>query len=739
MIDLRRCFSLLTPFVFLIFLNACQTKEKRTNPKEETSFFTDKAIKEEPKLENRMSEAPTDHLKTYADIPIPFQPWSPDLLELSQKTQKPIFAYVSSANSPASRHVADILFKKSSLAEEFSKKFICSVVSIEQAPEMALLAFHLSGEIKQSVNFPMLLWLTHEGNPIAWLPLNSLQEAKRITNITQDSIALVQDIWENSSLYAIKNSRRDNVARTKRLNFFWEQADEKPAMTRQSAFVKYSREYISLYNPLDKNFDSAGALLPSRTVSFVSLIAQHPALSEEVQNDARTALAGLLGILTSSAMHDPVDGGYFTLSRGDDWSLPLFTKDLSSQSEYGIALFQAAEALTMPEAMQNAIELLEAIEKNMLTKPARQVISTKAENKDAGLFIWSLTKLKKVLTPEEYQLARQLFHLKKLGNIKLESDINRSFLRLNSLPFQDAHNAPVLNDPDKMALYQNILAKLRNLRLEKADEFFSETSIPASSLASLVRLYTEAFRVTNDAQYLTKALKYADILLENYLPKNEMPLRFPDSAVLFRGLDYARCILAFNDLYQLTLDSKWLNTSNRLANEALKNLRLADGRIAEASEESQVMNVSVSDTSMIFTDSSFALLESGLAQLSAITGDKDFQQTRDQIWSVLSRNLNRAYFIKADILQGCAYEDAPIVCVLHGPSDSPQYLALRKIFQNSLFAQTSILTTSADYTAVKLPEKQVVGLTILRDKKIIAEITDPAELDKKLREIIAAP
>ena len=79
--------------------------------------------------------------------------------------------------------------------------------------------------------------------------------------------------------------------------------------------------------------------------------------------------------------------------------------------------------------------------------------------------------------------------------------------------------------------------------------------------------YIDAYRATNNTNYLNVALRNADFLRTTMLQKDGRLLRnYKDGKTAINGFldDYALTIQAFTDLYQVTFDEQWMQQAAKL-------------------------------------------------------------------------------------------------------------------------------------------------------------------------------
>ena len=84
-----------------------------------------------------------------------------------------LLVYVSSTQQMEATNVFDAILRDPQTVREINDQFVPVLVDGDANREMGILAAMLCSEIKKPVSFPFMMWLTAEGNPVAWLPLDS--------------------------------------------------------------------------------------------------------------------------------------------------------------------------------------------------------------------------------------------------------------------------------------------------------------------------------------------------------------------------------------------------------------------------------------------------------------------------------------------------------------------------------------------------------------------------------------
>jgi hypothetical protein len=328
---MRAYFSIL-PLLYFFQLSSC-SDEKTTEKKDvEKNYFSDAEVPDSAiDFKNEMATGETDFLRSLSTHQIAWQKWNHEILKKAKDAQRPIFALLCSPLGSASRTVVDELNEDQDLRGIISSQAICTVIDSTVNPEMANLGYRLSAEEKKSAAFPMIIWLSHEGSPIASDPVGNIS-GRELKVVVSNLANVVEDLWTKSSRYTVENSRSENEKRQLRLEPNVEEL--KQPITRNELFQRETRQLSSLYSFGDKNLDFIGGLIPSSSIELLAIGSRSANLTGEVREQSREAAKAMTLELTSGGSQGSPDRFLFLRAenRRLDASLFFYRPSFPSQS-----------------------------------------------------------------------------------------------------------------------------------------------------------------------------------------------------------------------------------------------------------------------------------------------------------------------------------------------------------------------------------------------------------------------
>jgi uncharacterized protein YyaL (SSP411 family) len=703
---------------------------------------------------NQLGREPSDFLRSRSSDPIHWQPWSPALKEHARSEQKLIFALVGNARFPETTVLLDSLRKKPAVIEKLHEHYICSLVDPEVHPEIAIQVAMLSSEIRRRISFPAMMWLSHEGNPVAWLPLSS-GDVGDIDDVFGNSETMVSRIWRDSSLYVVQNSRRDNDSRKERQRPVLAEASELD--TLGSAVDGGLRRLSSLYDAGSASVDGGGGLVPGALWRLAGTAALSPRTDPKVAGRLTEMLEGNTDLLLRSAIRDPLDGGFFSARRSTGWEIPVFMKTVDTQSQMALGLARAGALLESPRHRDAAREVLEYASRNF-GGPGGDFGSYEAslsKTMEALAYLWPQEALREFLTPEEFAVASAAYGISAMGNIPPESDPRRDFFRKNSLAAKlsatEVAEELGLDVSEVKPLMEAVRKRLLAQREEvvgRGTAVFVESCRITATNARHAAAAAEFAAVSGDSAWLQRARQTLEYLETRHRDGGGRLLRLPAldnrRSIKARSEDYAALMDAHLAVYRLDLDPAHLDVVLRLCDDLLAGHVNAEGFITEAPATERLGVLHTFSNRMIYGDSSWGALVGPLTRLHQLTGSTEIGEVVDLILRaslapiVDSSPTND--LIHTDFLNNAQVRLADTVVFLAGEPDAPAFDALHAVLQNPKYwAVTVVHLAEALPSPVKRPGTaagEAPSAHVITGQGAPQTATNPADLERLVQEAL---
>ncbi|MEO5912932.1 MAG: DUF255 domain-containing protein [Luteolibacter sp.] len=559
---------------------------------------------------NGLGAFPGAVYRSQAGSPIHWQPWTRETMDRAKAAKRLVFAVIAMPQQPGFQSVLASLASDPALVGAINSTYVPVLVDGDAAREIGLLTADLCAEIKRPLQLPLFVWMTPDGDPVAWIPV-SKSSSSNVADLFNQSHSMVSRMWAEDSAYVVKNSGLDNAARRARIS----QRKNANVMSEQPAedVVRSIRQLASFYDPASRSFDEAGGLFPAGSLDLLATAAIQPGLPADTRLRCIDTTRELLVDLLPSAMFDPLDGGVFTSRRGTSWALPSFSRDCLTQGRVAIALMDAYRATGDQRALEKALGLITFSEKTYLTTEGLFSVGMSVETNPAS-WLWSVEDIEKELPPEDASWWIKATQMKGLGNLPSEVDPRREFFRCNSLGIGQSLTeiaSAQSQSPETFAprfdSARKILLKVRNARL---GPMVRDDCSHAAATFRMVSAYAAAFGVTGDDKFLKKAVDLLEKARAAFAegPKlREFSKDAPKSLGEGRAFIYGLALQAAIDVSAITSDDKWLVWSEDLATTAAE-LFTDSEFLKECPDDAKIIDLPVTDLVMLFDDSTAGMI-----------------------------------------------------------------------------------------------------------------------------------
>ncbi len=623
---------------------------------------------------NVLSSLPGAIYLSQANSPIRWQPWTRESVENARQANRLVLAVVAIPQQPGLQGVLTALAEDPERVAIINDRYVPVLIDGDASREIGLLTSDLSAEIKRSLQLPLFIWMSPDGNPVAWIPV-TVTGPKSVADLFDQSHQMVSRMWQDDFQYVVKNSMLDTSNRMARISAR-KNANVMSKVPGEDV-LRSLRQLTSFYDTYSRSFDEAGGLFPAGAIDLMSTAAIHPGLPAETRDICLKTVSLLLEDLLPSAMFDPLDGGLFAARRGSSWALPSFNRDCVSQARAAVALLNAYRATGEQRALDAALGVISFAEKSYATSEG--AFSTGlAEESDPAAWLWSIEEIEKELSPEDAAWWIKATGMKDIGNLPSEADPRREYFRSSSLGLKKSvpQIAAELSEPietfaPRFDQVRKTLLKTRNSRL---GPHFRDDSSHAGATFRMVSAYAAAFGATGDLQYREKATTLLNTA-RNLFSDGPKLVMFskpaPPSISAGRAFLYGLALQASLDVAAVTSDAKWLTWAEDLATTAAELFTTAEF-LRECPAEAEIIDLPITDLMMLFDDSTAGLVSFAECRLSV--AERPLVASFSDLATPLPTFAAKRPILHTDLLQATLARENKVVLV--SGTDLPPELKL---------------------------------------------------------------
>jgi uncharacterized protein len=528
----------LISFTFLIIILSC---ESQTKPNMSKHTFTNSLITET-----------SPYLLQHAHNPVNWYAWHKEALKLAKEENKLIIISIGYAACHWCHVMEHESFEDTAVAKIMNDNFISIKVDREERPDIDQVYMSAVQLMTGSGGWPLNVVALPDGRPVwggtffrkkDWI--NALTQLAKLYKEDPEKAIKYADNLTNgvkkSGLVPLNTSKKE---------FTQTELEKAVKKWKQNLDYKMGGRKGAPKFPIPNNFD----------------FLMHYAFQNsdtKLTNYVNTSLTKM----AYGGIYDQIGGGFARYATDAKWHVPHFEKMLYDNGQM-MGLYAKAYAATKNILYKNVVyQTADFLEHELLDKTGAFYSSLDADSKDANghleegaYYVWTKSELK-TLIGNDFNLFSDYYNVNDFG--KWEKD-NYVLIRDESdIAFAKKHKLTVAELEKKVEKWHKTLLTFREKRAKPRLDDKSLTSWNALTLKG----YIDAYKVFNDKRFLDIALKNAHFISTKMLkPNGSLYRNYKNNKSNLEAylIDYASVSEAFIELYQVTLNQKWLTQAKQL-------------------------------------------------------------------------------------------------------------------------------------------------------------------------------
>jgi len=520
---------------------------------------TQKQTTMDHKYTNDLINETSPYLLQHAHNPVNWKAWSPTTLEEAKKENKLLLISVGYSACHWCHVMEHESFEDSLVAVTMNSKFINVKVDREERPDVDQVYMNAVQLMTGSGGWPLNVIALPDGRPV-WggTYFRKTQWIETLEKIAE----LYQREPETLKEYASKLE---------------EGMTQMDMVVSNSNAPEFKEEFAqNAINNWSKQFDTKKGGLNSAP-KFMMPNNYHYLLRSAYQNkdqDLMTYVETTLKNIAYGGVYDHIGGGFSRYSVDAKWHVPHFEKMLYDNAQL-VSLYADAYQITKNPLYKTVVEETLEFTKRELTNSDGTFYSAldadsktpEGELEEGAFYVWTKDELKTLLGGD-YDLFSDYYNINNYG---LWEHGNYVLIRKDS-------NKDIV---EKFKITEIVLEeKLKNWKTlllterEKRARPRLDDKILTSWNALMLKAYVDAYRVFSNDTYLQTAITNATFIINKQIqPDGGLNHTYKNGKSTINGYleDYAATIEAFISLYEVTFDTKWLNTARDLTNYCFDN------------------------------------------------------------------------------------------------------------------------------------------------------------------------
>ena len=639
--------------------------------------------------ENKLHGQPSSYLRQYSEDKIHWQPWQGVTFSEANTRNQIIFASIGYSACQWCRTIREKIFRNPEIIDLLNNNFVCAKIDRIQRPDLDL-AFRIYAQTTGlPASWPLHIWLTPDGNPIA---AGTFSSGKDDTEITRFKAVLtnITKNWQTDP-DSIKNQSAKNLGNI-RAEIERHPFSNFKQPSRSDTHLNFFSGVSADYDPSHGGFDRSFKFPRPETLEAIAQIAigeaQNSYRSKQCLKMLNTTLEGML----SGSIIDPVHGGIFRYTKDNAWRLPQFEKMTADQARM-CGVFLTAYQLTGNKRFRQSAEVTLKFIKEQLTSPDGTFYASLAAYRSTdppgtspgSYYLWHKDELSKILPSNELEIFCAAFGIKEEGNIRFPTRLDTVERKAN-IPYA-SHLAARFPKPGSPLA--SAIKKVINNKSKAPLPLLNDMVITGWN-GLTISAYAKAGAILTNHSYNSTACIAAEQILEHLYDEetNQLARGMVNTKVFGNGLceDYIYFARGLIDLYRATANIRYLNWARKIQSIADMHFLDPHSGLYHLTPSSKIAKSPfglwlITDGDLPSPNGTAAL---NLLEISTIYGSKGDRENARRIIRASTPELNLSPSRCGTLIRAIDHDSSPSAqAIISGMPDDPLTLKLADAVRQS--------------------------------------------------------
>ena len=371
---------------------------------------------------------PSAFLRANAASPVHWMPWGEAAVRRAKDEQKPVFLFIGSFTSELAAAMRRQTFANPKTAEWLNSHFVCVIVDRDERPGVAALYQEFVSEVRQASGWPLNVWLTPDFMPYEGATYLSPSEDWGAPGFLKLA-SQAQAAWANDPA-GCRRHAADSAGQLAP-----PASPPKHAWSLDGANARLAASAAAWLDAYDAKAGGFGDVPKAPEPELIRFLLLR-------QGAGREAALATLRAISTSALRDPLDGGFFRYASDGSWRIPYPQKTLSDQARIALAFLDGAKGPDTAVFERCARGALDYSLGRLANTDGTFASSVDASGDDSsGYLTWTEAEIDQALGPDS--AAFKAAHgTQAHGNIPADDDPSGAFTGRNFLRSSAADAGP---------------------------------------------------------------------------------------------------------------------------------------------------------------------------------------------------------------------------------------------------------------------------------------------------------
>ena len=515
---------------------------------------------------NNLKNETSPYLLQHVENPVNWNPWDKKYLDKAKKENKLVIISIGYASCHWCHVMERESFQDSTVAKLMNDKFISIKVDREERPDIDQVYMNAIQLITGSGGWPLNVITLPDGRPI-WGG-TYFSKGQWISALKQ-----ISEIYETEPEKFISYAKRVQEG-INTLNDVVMQTDS----FENIDINKYSKLLLKNIDEEFGGFNGAPKFMMPNNLNFLLRYSV-----QEKQEKSKDKILSTLDKMAYGGIFDHVEGGFSRYSVDERWHIPHFEKMLYDNGQL-MSLYSVGYKISDKDLYKDVVyKIHEYIDSEMKDISGGYYSSLDADSKlDDGTYAegeyysWEKEELERIIG-ENFDLFSEYYNVNDNGFWEEEN----KYVLIRSISDIEFINKNKLDSATFQKIKSEWIYKLKLAKIDKKKPSL-DYKIITSWNGLMISGYVDAYKSFNDEIFKNEAINAGEFIFKNLIKKDGgLHHNFVNGKSKINGYleDYATVIQASLDLYEVTLNQKWIERALNLSEYVLSNFSGVDSEL----------------------------------------------------------------------------------------------------------------------------------------------------------------
>jgi uncharacterized protein YyaL (SSP411 family) len=611
---------------------------------------------------NRLINEQSPYLRQHAYNPVDWYAWGPDALSRAKAENKPIMLSIGYSACHWCHVMERESFENDAIARLINENFVPIKVDREERPDLDQIYMDAVQLITGRGGWPLTMFLAPDGRPFFGGTYYPPEDRNGMPGFPRILVAVSQ-AYRDKAKEVTNNLEKLTEALGALTNYVPTDGDLKPGLA-----VEAARALATHYDSINGGLGQAPKF--PNTFVFSLFLRVHAADGDESMAEM---VRHTLSKMARGGIYDQIGGGFHRYSVDERWLVPHFEKMLYDNALLARLYLDAGRALNEPEFLGVAREIFNYVLREMTSPEGGFYAAQDADSEgvEGKFFVWTPEQVDAVVGPELGAVAERYFDISIDGNFE---DAN---IPHRTIELADAARMFKISEDDMASKIREIREKLFAAREQRVKPGRDEKILVAWN-AMMIGAFAEGYRALHERRYLEAAQRAADFIMTTMWDGRALRRSFKDGVARHNAYleDYAQLAGAMLDVYEASLDPKYLAHARTLADVILE--RFIDrekGGFYFTSDDHEALIMRSKAAFDGSTPSGNSAAAMALLRLYGYTGDERYRIEAERTLKLFREFIEKQPFGFSHMLEAVdLYQRSPTEIVLVGSRNSSELL-----------------------------------------------------------------